>query len=81
VRLRRQLKAAEQPAKSFVQPEQKAAIFRRRVLVEVKRRKLTDAEAARALRDLCLHYATSADIPVSDMIVGATGPAEAVRNG
>jgi hypothetical protein len=84
VLLRRQQKAAEQLAKSPVPRERKGAIFKRRVLVEVNRRKLSDAEAARVLRDLCLHYATKADIPASDMIVGATeftGDSEEARNG
>jgi hypothetical protein len=79
-RLRRQEKAGRQVKSS---PERKAA-FKSRMIAEVKRRKLTDVEAARALRDLCLHYATKADIPASDMIVGATdftGISEEASNG
>ena len=83
VRLRRQQKAARRVATTSMQPETKIAVFKHRVMTEVYRCKLTDAEAARALRDLCLHYATKADIPVSDMIAatGSTDFAEEVRNG
>ena len=84
VRLRRQQKAARRVATTSMQPETKAAVFKIRAMTQVYRCKLTDAEAARALRDLCLHYATKAEIRVSDMIVGATGLtsfAEEVRNG
>jgi hypothetical protein len=44
------------------------AVFKSQVMAEADRRKLTDVEAARALRDLCLLYASKVGASLADLL-------------
>jgi hypothetical protein len=44
------------------------AVFKSQVMAEVDKRKLTADEAARALRDLSLHYADKAKLTLADLL-------------
>jgi hypothetical protein len=55
------------------------AVFKSQTMAEVDRRKLSAREAARALRDLCLHYSTKSGLSMTEVLAAPSPTQESSR--